>query len=132
MGLRAVIDDAPAAGLTPQRSRTQVWDNLLHAFSSNRKAAVGLLLLILFCVLAAVPGLIAPYNPAAEIFRPGLPPSAAHYLGTTAYGQDIYSQIIWGTRNSLIIAVVAGALATVISVLIGVSAAYLGGYADGG
>jgi peptide/nickel transport system permease protein len=98
---------------------------------SSKKAVAGLTILVVFGVVAATPGLIAPYNPSAEIFTPGLGPSGAHLLGTTSYGQDIFSQLIWGTRVSLIIAVVTGLLATVLSVLIGVSSAYLGGAADG-
>ena len=105
--------------------------NLLRATSRNRKAMAGTVLLLLFLVLAVFPGQIAPDDPSAEIFMPGLGPSAHHLLGTTAYGQDIFSQLIWGTRLSIIIAFAAGGLATALAVLIGVSAAYLGGIADG-
>jgi peptide/nickel transport system permease protein len=82
-------------------------------------------------VLAIFPGQIAPYNGQAEIFTPALGPSREHLLGTTAYGQDIFSQLIWGTRLSLVIALAVGALATVLAVLVGVSAGYLGGATDG-
>ena len=54
-----------------------------------------------------------------------------HLLGTTAYGQDIFAQVVWGTRQVLIIAFGAGLASTVLSVLIGVAAAYLGGLSDG-
>jgi peptide/nickel transport system permease protein len=82
-------------------------------------------------VLAVFPGEIAPYSPTAMSFSPGLGLSAAHWLGTTSQGQDVYSQLIWGTRQSLIIAFAAGGLATAIAVVVGVSAAYLGGVTDG-
>ena len=65
------------------------------------------------------------------MFSPGLPPSMAHLLGTTAYGQDVFSQLVWGARASLIVALAVGALSTILSVLVGVSAAYLGGIWDG-
>src|SRR5579864_4139020 len=104
---------------------------LWRAVRHNRKAAAGALLLLFFFVLAAFPGQIAPDNPTAMTFSPGLGPSAAHWLGTTSQGQDVYSQLIWGTRQSLLIAFAAGGLATVISVVVGVSAAYLGGVMDG-
>jgi peptide/nickel transport system permease protein len=97
----------------------------------SKKAVVGLVILLVMAVFAIFPGQIAPDSPSAEIFSPGLGPSAAHLLGTTSYGQDIFSQLVWGTRISLIIAVVAGLLSTVLSVIIGVSAAYLGGVLDG-
>jgi peptide/nickel transport system permease protein len=56
--------------------------------------------------------------------------SSSHLLGTTSYGQDIYSQLIYGARQVLIIALAAGGFATVLSVLIGITAAYMGGIVD--
>jgi oligopeptide/dipeptide ABC transporter ATP-binding protein len=107
------------------------WRDLWRAISRNRKALVGVLLFLVFVVLAIFPGQIAPYSPTAEIFTPALGPSREHLLGTTAYGQDIFSQVIWGTRLSLVIALAVGGLATVLAVLVGVSAGYLGGATDG-
>jgi peptide/nickel transport system permease protein len=115
---------APALRRIPGR---KLWQALRH----NRKALAGAVLLLFFIVLAAFPGQIAPYNPSAMTFAPGLAPSAAHWLGTTAQGQDVLSQLIWGTQQTLIIAFAAGGIATLLSVLVGVSAAYLGGIADG-
>jgi peptide/nickel transport system permease protein len=97
----------------------------------NGKAVAGGCLLGVFVVLAVIPGVIAPDNPAAEVFRPGLGPSLSHLLGTTAYGQDVFSQLIWGARASLIVALAVGAASTAVSVVVGVSAAYLGGAWDG-
>jgi peptide/nickel transport system permease protein len=107
------------------------WGDLWRAISHNRKAVAGLLLLVVFVVLAIFPGQIAPDDPAAEIYPPALGPSWHHLLGTTALHQDIFSQLVWGTRLSLVIALAVGALATILAVLIGVSSAYLGGVADG-
>src|SRR5881394_3511856 len=73
------------------------WGDIWRAISRNRKALVGVLLMIVFVVLAIFPGQIAPYNPTAEIFPPGLGVSWHHLLGTTSYGQDIFSQVVWGT-----------------------------------
>jgi peptide/nickel transport system permease protein len=102
-----------------------------RAILSNRKAAAGAILLAICLFMALFPGLIAPGDPNAEVFVPGQGPSAANWLGTTSYGQDIFAQFIWGARASMIIAVVAGLLSTVLSALIGVAAGYLGGFADG-
>lgn len=74
--------------------------------------------------------LIAPYNPTAQTFLPTLGPSSHHLLGTTNLGEDIFSQLVWGTRETLIIGAVAGGLATAVAVLVGVTAAYLGGIVD--
>src|SRR5881394_1525356 len=107
------------------------WGDIWRAISRNRKALVGVLVMLLFVVLAIFPGQIAPYDGQAEIFQPALPPSWHHLFGTTAYGQDIFSQVVWGTRLSLVIALAVGALATGLAVLVGVSAGYLGGGTDG-
>ena len=107
------------------------WGDLWRAISRNKKAVAGVLILLVFTVVAIFPGQIAPYDGQAEIFPPALQPSWHHLLGTTAYGQDIFSQLVEGTRLSLVIALAVGALATVLAVLVGVSAGYLGGSTDG-
>jgi oligopeptide/dipeptide ABC transporter ATP-binding protein len=107
------------------------WRDVVRAISRNKKALAGVLLLLVFVVLAIFPGQIAPDSPNAQIFTPALGPSWHHLLGTTGRGEDVFSQLIWGTRLSLVIALAAGGLATALSVLIGVSSAYLGGIADG-
>jgi peptide/nickel transport system permease protein len=121
----------PAAPLGPSRTRAIFRSAAARALLHNRKALLGAVLLLAFVVLATFPGQLAPDDPNAEIFRPGLGPSAQHWFGTTAYGQDVLSQLIWGTRQSLLIAFAVGGLATAIAVIVGVSAAYLGGLADG-
>src|SRR5580700_5921468 len=117
---------ASARSTTGQPGRT-----FARALFRSRKGTAGAILLLLFVVLAIFPGEIAPYSPTYLGFARALGPSGAHWLGTTSEGQDIFSQLIWGTRESLIIALAAGGLATLIAVLVGVSAAYLGGIRDG-
>src|SRR6476660_6425981 len=107
------------------------WGGLWRAIRRNKKAVAGAFILLVFTVIAIFPGQIAPYDGQAMIFDPALPPSWHHLLGTTAQGQDIFSQLIWGTRLSLVIALAVGALATVLAVLVGVSAGYIGGGTDG-
>jgi len=105
---------------------------ILMALRRSPKATVGLVMFLIFCVLAAFPQLFTSIKDptAAAMFVPSLPPSGAHLLGTTSLGQDIWAELVYGTRQSLVIAVVAGLFATILSVLVGVSAAYLGGIAD--
>jgi oligopeptide/dipeptide ABC transporter ATP-binding protein len=105
--------------------------DIWRAISRSRKAVVGVVLMLVFVVVSIFPGQIAPYDPTAKKFPPALGPSWEHLLGTTAYGEDIFSQLVWGTRGSLVIALAVGALATALAVLVGVSAGYLGGTTDG-
>jgi peptide/nickel transport system permease protein len=104
---------------------------MARAVTGNRKATAGALLLLLFIVVAAIPGVIAKDNPNAEIYPKLLHPSAQHWLGTTALGQDIFAQAVYGTRPVLLIAFGVGLGATIIAMLVGVAAAYLGGATDG-
>jgi peptide/nickel transport system permease protein len=93
---------------------------------------VGLIMFLIFLAMAAVPQLFTSVkhpNDAAQ-YASLTHPGSHHWLGTTQLGQDIYAQLIYGTRQSLVIALIAGFFATVLSVLIGVSAAYLGGIGD--
>jgi peptide/nickel transport system permease protein len=104
---------------------------MTRAVTANRKATVGFVLLLLFCLVAAFPGVIAHDDPNAEIYPRLLGVSARHLLGTTALGQDMFAQVVWGARPVLLIAFGVGLGATVIAMLIGVAAAYLGGAWDG-
>jgi peptide/nickel transport system permease protein len=102
----------------------------LRAVLGNRKATVGALILLVMIFAAVFPGLLAPDNPQAPAYAQNAGPSSAHLLGTTQLGQDVLSQLIWGTRLTLIVTLVVSAIATFMSMIIGVSAAYIGGITD--
>jgi peptide/nickel transport system permease protein len=87
-------------------------------------------ILLLICFVAAFPGLIAPDNPHAAIYASDAPPSAKHLLGTTQLGQDVFSQLIWSTRLTLIVTLIVSVIATFMSMIVGVTAAYVGGMTD--
>ena len=92
---------------------------------SVQKARIGVVLLAFFILLAVFGPLIAPYGASDNSFGRGEAPSAAHWLGTTAAGHDVLSQLIAGARISVIVGLVAGALATIVAVLVGLSWGYL-------
>ena len=129
MAVRVVTDVTP---MEPPRasSDTGVLGAVGLALLRNRKALFGVAMLVLFASVALLAPVIAPYDPHALQFDPILGPSARHLLGTTSFGQDIFSQLVWSTRQSLALALIAGLVATLISVIVGVSAAYLGGLSD--
>jgi peptide/nickel transport system permease protein len=127
--LEPVGPAAPGAGPTAaERAAGRIW----RAVRSNKKAATGAVILLIFGVMAAIPGLIARDNPQAFAYGRSLGPSLQHLLGTTSSGQDIFAQVIWGARETMIIALVSGVLSTLLSIVMGIAAAYLGGLWDHG
>jgi peptide/nickel transport system permease protein len=115
-------------GAPPTRRRG---GGLVRAALRSRKAVLGLVLFAIFSIMAIAPELFTSVrHPNRLAFAPSLHPSGDHWLGTTSLGQDIWAQLVYGTRESLVIALVAGFFATILSVLVGVSAAYLGGIGD--
>ncbi len=102
------------------------WSRLVR----NPKSLIGLFLLLLFVAVALLAPIIAPYSPKDTSFIPFDLGSAAHPLGTTALGEDVLSQLIWGTRLSLLVGLLAGAIATFVSVVIGLVSGYAGGVVD--
>src|SRR5262252_7508687 len=138
MAMMRVPSAAAPAGTMPgaplpaasQHVALRALSRLVTAVRSNRKATWGFGLLVFFCLVAAFPGVIARANPSAIAYQPRLGPSASHWLGTTGLGQDMFAQIIYGTRPVLEIAFGVGLAATAIAMLVGIAAAYLGGFWD--
>jgi peptide/nickel transport system permease protein len=96
---------------------------------SNPKTRIGVAMLAFFALLGIFGPMLAPYDPGKRSRDLLQGPSGKHWLGTTHLGQDIFSQILVGARSILFVGFVAGAIATVISVIIGVTAGYLSGVA---
>jgi peptide/nickel transport system permease protein len=100
-------------------------------------ARPGLLLAIVaigFFTLAAVaPNLLATYDPTASSFLTALqPPSAQHWFGTDEAGRDLYSRVVYGTRESLLIGVGAAIVSILIAIVLGTIAALSGRFIAGG
>jgi peptide/nickel transport system permease protein len=121
----SLIAEVPALPAQPQRFG--LWHRL------PTKAKVGAVLLGLFVLAAIVGPFFVPYAPGYQSPSPSLalnPPDAAHLLGTTQSGQDVLSQLLFGIRLTLELALIVGAVATALSVIVGVTAAFLGGLWD--
>jgi len=98
-------------------------------FLRSGKATVGAAILLFFVLFAIIGPWITPYSPDATGASPVAPPSGAHWFGTDQLGRDIYSQLLIGTRGVVIVGFAAGAIATVLSLLIGIASGYLPGRA---
>jgi peptide/nickel transport system permease protein len=126
----AISPEGTVAGAASSRRSTGTLLQFIRAIIRNRKATAGVVILIAIGFAAAFPGVVAHDNPQAVIYGASLAPSFDHPLGTTVLGQDVFAQLIWGTRLTLIITVVVSAIATLISIIVGVTAAYVGGLTD--
>ena len=85
---------------------------------------IALALVAFFALATFVPALLAPYNPVASDYASALQgPSWAHWFGTDSAGRDLYSRVIFGTRESLSIGLGAAAVGLVLSLILGSLAA---------
>jgi ABC-type dipeptide/oligopeptide/nickel transport system permease subunit len=82
-----------------KRPATHALARLTRAVRSNRKAAAGTIMLGIFILVSIFPGVIAKDNPGADIYKPRLGLSTSHLLGTTSFGQDMWAQVVYGTRD---------------------------------
>src|SRR5215468_8757830 len=107
--------------------------NRMLQLPRSLKIRIGLGLALCFTVLAVIGPWIAPFDPSKSLSTTsGLPhpPSGAHWLGTTQVQQDVLSQLLAGGRSTILVALIAGAVATVLAIVFGVTAGYYGGLLD--
>ena len=92
--------------------------------------ALGIFLLSTLTLSALFAPLVAPFDPKLPVGVPFDRPSATHFLGTNDIGQDILSEMIWGTRVSLTVGVLAAFVATVLGATVGIVSGYFRGLTD--
>lgn len=102
----------------------------MRSFLHNKRALTGLTIIAFFTVVALFSPLLDPYNPNNINFTPMLPVSFHHLLGTTPQGQDIFSQLMYGSRTSLLIGVVTACIIVLVQLPFGVFSGYVGGWLD--
>jgi peptide/nickel transport system permease protein len=96
----------------------------------NNKLKIGLFIVILFILLAIIGPLFTEYEWRAYMGPSSQPPSLEYWLGTTTFGQDVYTQFVQGLRASFIVGIIGGGIATLIGIIIGFTAGYRGGIVD--
>ena len=99
----------------------------------NPKSRIGIGILAFMVIVAAIAPLISVAHPNDfNILATRQGPSWHHLFGTTDQGSDIFSQVVVGARRSLLLGAAAGALATAVAAVLGITAAYTGGLVDDG
>lgn len=120
--------DVAEDGIAP---RVSLWRRFARALSQSRSFALGAGLSFVFLAVALLSLVWTPYDPAALAIPSRLkPPSAAHWLGTDAFGRDVLSMAMAGARNSIFVALIAVAVGLGVGVPLGALAAARGGWLD--
>ena len=138
----------PLTALPPEGAAAQPlppvetpWQRLRREFFANKLAVLGLVLVLLSVAAAVLAPWIAPQNPydigGLDIFDSKLPPGSqdaagrmTYWLGTDGQARDLLSAILYGLRTSLVVGGVSVAAALAIGSLVGLTAAYFGGWLD--
>lgn len=106
------------------------WRAVWRIFTLNRKATAGFCIVLFFLLVALFGPPFIHTDPGALSNDILVPPSASHWLGTTQTGQDVFSQLIVGTRISIFWGFATGLVVTALSIIIGLIAGYMGGVVD--
>ncbi len=115
----------------PQETITRVseWKRFSRVFFGRGLVIFGFIVIFLLVITAIFAPFIAPYNPYLTNLENHLAsPSAQHWLGTDSLGRDTLSRVIFGTRTSLLIGLVAIGIAAAIGMTLGLIAGYYGGW----
>jgi len=124
--MTTLAPSAPATALIP-RPRSAV----MEFCRQQPLGAVSFVIIVAMMFAGIFSNLVAPNDPLDIDFSAILtPPSAAHWFGTDAYGRDILSRIIFGSRTALVIGFTSSFLGSVIGAILGIASAYFGGKID--
>lgn len=108
-----------------------LWQDALSRLMQNHLAVFGLCVVILLILIAIFADVIAPYSYQEQNLALGAsPPSSDHWLGTDTLGRDLFTRILYGSRVSLMVGVLATSVALTIGVTWGMISGYLGGRVD--
>jgi peptide/nickel transport system permease protein len=116
----------------PEVSRHRAGIAAILDFTRRRPlGAAGALIVLIMLLMAVTATFIAPYDPLAVDFGSMLAaPSTDHWLGTDAFGRDVLSRLIYGSRTALIVGFGAAFFGATLGAVLGVASAYFGGRID--
>jgi peptide/nickel transport system permease protein len=128
MAINVPTDVVLAGEEAPSRS----WLSGVREFVRRRPlGAIGAAVVVLMIVVATFAGVLAPYDPVAVDFGAMLArPSAQHWLGTDAFGRDVLSRLVYGSRTALFVGFGAAFVGATAGAILGVGSAYFGGRLD--
>ncbi len=105
--------------------------NTIKFLKESPKFTIGITLIAIVIIMTMFAPLFTSYDPMTRfegVYHE--PPSAEHILGTTSLGRDVFTQTLYGGRQSILVGLLAAVITTVLGMLVGISAGYLGGVYD--
>ncbi len=106
------------------------WSRYGRIARGNPIGTIGLAVLLIVVLLAIFAQQVAPFDPAAQPAERLTAPNSTYFFGTDEFGRDVFSRVIWGTRISLYVGMIAVAIALVIGVTLGLVSGFYGGWRD--
>src|SRR5919201_5223313 len=117
--------------LTAARGRRPALPTWVKLLLGNPLAATGIAVLAIFILAAIFAPVLTPYDPTnIGGFDRYLAPSRANLFGTDYSGIDVFTEVLYGARASLTVGVVTGLATTLLSIVVGMTAGYVGGWLD--
>lgn len=123
----------PGSGEVASRSSRTLWGDALIRLRKNKLAIAGLIWVTFIVAVSISADLWVPQHfaaPTSTEFAGLLPPSAEHPFGTDRIGRDVFSRVIYGSRVSLAVGVLAVSISVVIGLIMGAFSGYYGGLLD--
>lgn len=106
-------------------------DDTTYLLRRNPLVTAGIVIVVLWCLLALIAPLIAPYDPLAQNTKNlKQPPSVAHIMGTDELGRDIFTRVLYGARTTIPAGLQTVTFGSLIGIMVGAIAGYMGGLID--
>ncbi|WP_051287034.1 ABC transporter permease [Paenibacillus taiwanensis] len=122
------VDRSQLADQTLAYTSVPMWKDKIRKLVRNKLAVIGLALLLLIMLLAAIGPSLLPHSPSAQsLTQTNLPPSAEHWFGTDDLGRDVWARTWAGARISLLIGFAAAAIDLIIGIIVGGISGYMAG-----
>jgi peptide/nickel transport system permease protein len=110
--------------------RVTEWRRFSRVFFGRPLVIFGFVVILMLVIVAILAPVFAPYDPyVPELEQRLATPSGAHWLGTDTIGRDTLSRVIYGTRTSLLVGLVAIGIAASVGMTLGLIAGFYGGWA---
>ncbi len=105
-------------------------NEILYFAFKNIKLRIGLGIVLFFVILMIVGPFFTTYDPSEFVGPPSSPPSEKYWFGTTTFGEDVFTQFVYGLPSTFIVGIVGGGLGTLLGMIIGFAGGYRGGALD--